>query len=146
MGFLDKLKFDLWDRSTAVTDLINRWKPRGCKTEKDFELSLYDFLHKELGETQITKQFARGRIRADLVVAEKVIVELKTNLDSTGKFQRLIGQLAAYEEWDGSVIVLLTGTTDQNLLKELKLHTDKLNSKRIGPIIGGGSKFQIVEK
>ena len=100
MGFFDKLKFDLWSDSSAVQDLIEKWKPRGCKTEKDFELSLYKFLHDELGDTQITKQYARGRIRADLVVADKVIIELKFNLDSTGKFQRLVGQLTAYGEWD----------------------------------------------
>jgi hypothetical protein len=81
-----------------LRDLIGKWKPRSCKSEKDYENSLYEFLHKELGDTQITKQYARGRIRADIVISEKVIIELKTNLDSTGKYQRLIGQLAAYEK------------------------------------------------
>ena len=147
MAFLDKLKFNLWDSPTTVIDLIDRWKPRGCKTEKDYELSLYEFLHKELGETQITKQYAHGRVRADLVVAAKVIIELKTNLDSTGKFQRLIGQMSAYEEWDGKVVILLTGKTDENLLKELKSQMKKLNERAGGLlVISSGTKFYLSEK
>jgi hypothetical protein len=119
MGLLDKLKFNLWDDADAIIGLISKWQPKNCKTEKDFEKSLYDYLHRELGDLQITRQYARGRIRSDLVVADKVIIELKTNLDTTSKLQRLIGQLNGYESWEGRVIVLLTGKTDPNLRKEL---------------------------
>jgi hypothetical protein len=120
MGFLNKLKFQLWDDVGAVVDVIGKWKPHGCKDEKSYEKSLYVYLHEAFGDTQITKQFAQGRIRADLKVGKNVIVELKHNLDSTAKLQRLLGQLSQYEDWDGRVLVLLTGETDPNLRKELK--------------------------
>ncbi|HEY6195520.1 MAG TPA: hypothetical protein VI504_10795 [Candidatus Eisenbacteria bacterium] len=120
MGLLDKLKFQLWDDVGAVVDLIAKWRPRKCETEKDFEKSLYAYLHEAFEDTQITKQFAQGRMRADLMVGGKVIIELKHNLDSTAKLQRLIGQLSQYDSWKGRVIVLLTGETEPNLLKELK--------------------------
>ena len=96
MSLLDKLKCHTGNDVGAVGSIIKRWKPTKCKTEKDYEKSLYAFLHEQLGGTQITKQYAKGRIRADLVIADRVIVELKNNLDSTAKYQRLIGQLTQY--------------------------------------------------
>ena len=125
MSFLDKLKFKLWDDVGAVVDAITKWRPRKCATEKDYEKSLYAYLHEVFDDTQITKQFAQGRIRADLKVGKDVIVELKHNLDSTAKLQLLIGQLSQYEDWGGRVVVLLTGETEPNLRKELGLFLRK---------------------
>jgi hypothetical protein len=132
MAFFEKLKFAL-DKVGMVSGLLQKWTPRRCKTEKDYENSLYDFLHRELEGIQVTKQFAKGRIRADLVIGERVIVELKDNLDTTAKYQRLIGQLEEYQNWDGPVVIVLTGTTDPNLRKGLtayvKKHRDILEDK-----------------
>jgi hypothetical protein len=125
MGLLDKLKFQMWDDVGVVVDLIAKWRPRRCTTEKDFEKSLYAYLHEAFGDTQVTRQFARGRIRADLMVGNKVIIELKHNLNSTSKLQRLLGQLSQYEDWDGRVVLLLTGETEPNLRKELKQFIQK---------------------
>jgi hypothetical protein len=119
MGFLDGVKFR-WDSAGFVTSLMDKWRPRGCKTEKDFENSLYKFLHEHLDTIQITKQYARCRIRADLVVGDDVIVELKHNLNTTAKYQRLTGQLIEYKEWKGQIVILLTGEVDPNLRKQLK--------------------------
>ncbi|MGH7952280.1 MAG: hypothetical protein ACREFE_10225 [Limisphaerales bacterium] len=147
--FLFDDKPDYLEDASSFQMLIEKWKPRGCKTEKDFELSLYKFLHKALEDVQITKQYARGRIRADLVVAGKFIIELKINLDTTSKYQRLIGQLAAYESWEGLVIILLTGITDKNLFKELKTHIEKNNEVIAGSLatfFGADAKFLLIEK
>ena len=97
MAFLEKLRFNLWDGKEMVERLVDEWKPRRCATEKDYEKSLYKFLHEKFEEIQITKQYARGRIRADIVVGDKIIVELKNNLNTTNKYQRLLGQLAQYK-------------------------------------------------
>ena len=121
MALFERLRFKYWDPLGMVTSLIREWRPVRCRTEKDYEKSLYSFLHKRLEDIQITKQYARGRIRADLAIGEKVIVELKNNLNTTAKYQKLIGQLTQYEEeWNGQIIILLTGSTDPNLRKELK--------------------------
>lgn len=152
MGFLDDLKFKVGDKIKFVTSLCEKWSPRKCKTEKDYEVSLYNYLHKELANTkiQITKQFAQGRIKADLLIGDKVIIELKTNLNSTAVYQRLTGQLLQYGEWKGRVIILLTGETEPNLRKELQEFVKKQNSAHedffdfIGQ--GEGSKFTIFEK
>lgn len=105
--------------------MIERWEPGVCKIEKNYEKSLYNFLHNELEEIQVTKQYARGRIKADLVIGDKVIIEIKNNLNTTGKYQRLIGQIAEYREWEGSILIILVGETDQNLNKQLKKFLNK---------------------
>jgi len=125
MGLLAKLKFQVWDKPGGIVALLDKWKPRDCSNERDFEKSLYAFLHLELGDIQVTKQYAKGRIRADLVIGDTVIVELKHNLDSTAKYQRLVGQLMEYKEWKGQTVVLLTGKTDPNLRKKLDTYLKK---------------------
>jgi hypothetical protein len=132
MGFLQKLRFEYLDPEDMVLSAIKRWKPRACETEKQYENSLYDFLHKEFPDIQITKQFANGRVRADIVVGGKIIIELKNNLDTTAKYQRLMGQLMAYEEWDGQVFVLLTGKTDPNLRKQLSSYAQQAIDADLG--------------
>ncbi len=135
MGWFQKLRFKFFDPDEMVAAAISQWKPRGCDTEKEYETSLYGFLHKKFPDIQVTKQFARGRIRADIVVGDEIIIELKNNLNATAKYQRLMGQLQAYEEWGGKILVILTGDTDPNLRKQLEEYAeeqkDDLDEERI---------------
>jgi hypothetical protein len=124
MGLLDKLKWR-WDSVGALTSLLSKWRPRNCETEKDYENSLYSFLHKELKDHQITKQYAKGRFHADLVIDDRLIIEIKYNLNTPAKYQRLLGQLLEYKEWDGRVVLLLVGKTDPNLRKQLASYLEK---------------------
>ena len=141
MGFLNKLKFKHWDAAGTIVSIIEKWKPRKYKTEKDFEKSLYSYLEKELEDIQITRQYAKGRIRADIVVDDVVIIELKNNFDSTAKYQRLVGQLSEYKEWDGNIVVLLTGKTDSNLKRQLTQHV-----KEYDDLLDLSPKVVIVQK
>jgi hypothetical protein len=129
MGLLDNIRFNYVDSLGIVASKIEKWRPRRCKTEKDYEKSLYMHLHKELPGIQVTKQFARGRVRADLMIGDKVLVEIKRNLNTTAKYQRLIGQIADHKEWAGSGIILLIGETEPNLRKQLDkyLHDEGLS-------------------
>ncbi len=144
MGLLDSLKFKMWDDVGTIITLLKKWKPRQCETEKDYENSLFHYLNKELGEIQITKQYAQGRFKADLVIGKRVIVEMKNNLNSTAKYQRLIGQLTQYSDWDGSIVVILTGDSDINIVKDLKTFLKKHDSNAFDPL--SGEKFTLFEK
>jgi hypothetical protein len=124
MGILDKLKWRL-DSVKALASLFSKWRPRNCETEKDYENSLASFLHKELEDHQITPQYAKGRFHADLVIDDRLIIEIKYNLNTTAKYQRLLGQLAEYKEWPGQVVLLLVGKTDPNLRKQLTAYLKK---------------------
>lgn len=135
MNLFERIRFALDDVGT-VGQAIKRWRPRLCNSEKDYERSLYDYLHRAFPDLQITKQYAKGRVRADIAVEDRVIIEIKHNLDSTAKYQRLLGQLADYKDWNGSCILLITGDSDKNLLKELDryLRREDLHADEDGPI------------
>ena len=130
MTFTNKLKM-MWDGPGAVAYLIEAWEPGFLKNEKQYENSLYDYLTENLEGIEIIKQYGKGRMRADLVVNDEVIIELKNNLDATTKYQRLIGQLSDYKEWDGPVVIVLCGKTDPGLLKKVekyvKEHVDAVS-------------------
>ena len=114
-----KLDF-FWSPTDAVSRLVKEWSPDGCSTEKECEDSLYEFLHDRLDEKKIIRQYGRGRARVDLMVDEKVMVELKFALTSTSEYQRLVGQLIEYKDWNKNILVVLVGETERSLLKQLQ--------------------------
>src|SRR6185437_5098451 len=110
-----------------VMKLIDAWRPRSCKTEKDFELSLHKHLEKSLPKADVIKQYAAGRVKGDIVIDGDVLIELKDSLESTGQLQRLLGQLDIYHtQWKGKVIVLICGDVQRDLIKTLNLKVEAL--------------------
>jgi len=120
MTKLDSLKFNLWDSDGTLADLISRWVPKKCSTEKEYEKSLLNFLNKEIPDIKIIPQYAIGRSKADLLIGNDIILEIKKDLTKTTQYDRLIGQLTRYQEWKGRVIVLLVGEVDNNLKKGIE--------------------------
>ena len=116
MDFDTRVGF-FWSPKDAVAKLVREWSPDECASEKGCEDSLYVFLHDRLDEMQIIRQFGRGRARVDLMVAEKVMVELKYTLTSTSEYQRLVGQLVEYKNWHKDILLVLVGDTERSLLK-----------------------------
>ncbi len=143
MGLIDKLKW--WGDSVGVlTSLFSKWSPHKCKSEKDYENSLSSFLHEELENHEITKQYAIGRFRADLAIDDELIIEIKYNFNTLTKYRSLLGQLAEYKEWGGRVIVLLVGKTDPDLKKRLTSYLEK--EGLCGTYSFEGDKITVYEK
>ena len=123
MGVIDKLKFHVWDDVGAAVDIIKEWKPRDCKSEKDYEKALCRKLEKHFPGIEIIPQYSKNGVRGDIVVGGKVLIEIKYNLKS---ITTLIGQLMRYKQkWPGRVLVLLTGDTKPSLIKELNEFIEK---------------------
>jgi hypothetical protein len=101
-----------------VIKLIDDWRPRKCETEKDFERSLHKHLEKNLEKSDVIMQYAAGRVKGDIVVDGKILIEIKDRLKSTGQLQRLLGQLEIYAtQWKGNVIVVICGDSQRDLVK-----------------------------
>ena len=107
-----------------VYEVIESWRPRGCKTEKDYERSLVKKLEKELVNQTIIPQWAFGRQRFDIMVDNKVPIEVKKDLKSTSVLQKTIGQLNQYLKDQDRVILVLCGDTSADLLKDLKKYAE----------------------
>jgi hypothetical protein len=122
-----------------VTELIKEWQPRKCRTEKDFERSLVRHLQPKLEGKDVIPQYGSGRVRGDIVVNKEILIEIKTNLNTTAKLHTLLGQIETYErEWKKSVIFVLCGQQDSNLVKQLKEGIDRRQ-----PLLGD-TLFQLI--
>lgn len=124
MGWREARYFSIYPLG-ATRSLIRKWQPGKCTTEKDYKKSLYNFLHAQLDDIQVTQEYGLGRTHADIVVGDEVLIEFKHNLSSTSEYQRLLGQLAEYDEgWNGYIFLVLTGETEPNLRKQLGQHLE----------------------
>jgi hypothetical protein len=113
-----------------IKKLIDSWHPRGCKVEKDFERSLHKHLENNLTSSEVIMQYASGRIKGDIVVDGKTLIEIKYCLKSTGQLQRLLGQLELYADgWRGKVIVLINGDSQRDLMNSLSKKIENLNQR-----------------
>ena len=117
-----------------VGQAIEAWRPRGCRTEKDYERSLVKKLREELVNETITPQYGSGRTRVDIMVHDKVPIEVKKDLTSTAAFQRTIGQLDAYFKTYGGVILVLCGSVSPDFLKELQKYERSGYEFRLYPV------------
>ncbi len=143
MSNLSTFKFKYWDPLGTVKSLVEGWIPSNCQSEKDFESSLYEHLCNSLPGVVITPQYAYGRARTDLVIGNKVAIEIKKDLLDTSEFQRLIGQIFQFKDWGGYFLVLLVGETDRNLRDELqKQITDNFS----GGLYLSSQRVSLVEK
>jgi len=106
----------------TVKEIIQAWDADNCTTEKQCEQSLAKELERALVNQKVERQYGSGRQRVDILVQDKVPIEIKYNLTQASVLQRLIGQLELYlKKWD-QVIIVLCGTVSLNMLKDLKRH------------------------
>jgi hypothetical protein len=105
----------------TVAELIEEWKPTAARLESEYEKSLHSFLKSKLTFTKVTRQYGTARVKCDIATGNDVMIELKAGFKSTQKLQRLIGQIELFNrEWeDKSIIVLLLGETEEDLLHDL---------------------------
>ena len=120
MDFLEKMGYKL-DPVAAIQKALEKWSPTKYETEKDYEESLYGYLHKKFDDSSIdiAKQSAVGRKKADIRIGKEAIIELKKDLDNTGQYDRLMGQIEEYLQWEGTTFIILVGKSDLNLKKKL---------------------------
>jgi len=132
------LKFKYWDHTSTARELIENWKPKGLKTHKQYQNSLYQYLTERLDKVKVIKEYGDGRIRGDIALDRKLMVEIKVNFDTSAEFQRTVGQIEGYLENDWSVIVVVCGRRDKNLVSQLK--------KKYEDLFMWEANLQIVEK
>ena len=133
------LRYRYWDDMGTVKDLIQKWRPRGCETHKQYRESLHQHLFQHLESIKIIPEYGGGRTRADLHLEKDIVIELKVNFTSTGALQRAIGQVEDYLEKDWRVILVFCGRRDRNLVSQIR---DKYEGTGffVGPVV------EVVEK
>ena len=137
---------DLFGLPKSPETIIDEWKPRRCTTEKDYENSLVSHWRKIQPKDRVTPQYAVGRTKADIVVNESIIIELKKDLKTTGQRDRLKGQLTNYTEWKGRIIVVLVGDVDLDILSNLRDYASNAGTEGYLPPMLAEDKITVITK
>jgi hypothetical protein len=97
---------------------MKSWNPGKCNYEYEFQDKLYRHLKNSLPDSQIEMEYPIGdkahgnKRRADIVVDETILIEMKRGNIGAGEEDRAKGQISKYSEiWRnrGPVILLLCG-------------------------------------
>ncbi len=90
MQLLDLMAYE-FDAPHAIRKALDRWAPTELETEKEYEGSLYAFLHKEFDDPSIniTVQFGSGGNKADIRIGDSATIELEKDLNSAAQYDRL---------------------------------------------------------
>lgn len=116
----------------TVAELIEEWKPPSAQLESEYEKSLHQLLKCKLPFVKVTRQCGSSRVKCDLATGNEVIIELKAELRSTNKLQRLLGQIELYRgEWDRPIIIVLLGQSEEDLLHNLHRKLQQYNSVKV---------------
>lgn len=114
----------LEDDNNCVLRLVREWKPLpqsgdNTKKEKAYERELHAWLQSKLPDVPIVAQYGIAKGRADLVIEDKHVIELKLGFtaESVNEFDRCIGQLERYKQkWvkkeRGPVYLVVVGESD----------------------------------
>lgn len=118
-------------------DIISKledWHPQTLRSEKEYEVALYEFLNREFPDHVFHQQYTNAKTRADIFVdfgeqGDKVAIELKADLQDRGELHRLMGQLFEYVHvWGSDAILVLCGKSDPASAKIAREFVAMLNN------------------
>ncbi len=118
--------------------LIKEWVPKQHKGELMYRDELLNLLRKKLNQgsslftlaqSNIIVKKEDGRGLCDIAIEREVGIELKLNLNSKSKVDRLYGQIDEYLKNYKYIIVVLLGKTSTEALEYLKEKVRKINEE-----------------
>ncbi|MCS3922034.1 hypothetical protein M2325_000719 [Methanococcus voltae PS] len=115
-----------------VFNEIKRWTPaKKYRSEKGYQEDLYKYLKRNLNSSRggmfysetrnMSVRMEAGRNLCDIAVEQHVGIELKKDLNTKAKNDRLIGQVSRYlGDYREGVIIVLVGETNESKVDDLK--------------------------
>lgn len=136
-------------QSDCVLRLLLEWQPSAAElSEKAYEQELQMWLTKKLPDVPIVAQYGIAKGKADLVIDDSYIIELKLAFtdETLGEFDRCIGQLERYrQKWvdseRGRVYLVIVGKSDSEFRSMIHKAIERLNQPYVF-----GNYFMLVEK
>lgn len=113
------------DPCGTVRDAIDSWGPRIFESEEQYEESLEKKLKKSLKNQKIERQYAFNGQRADVVIQDKVPIELKNHIRTDQEVNNTISQLKEYLKKWRCVFLVICGDVSDDRLKMLEKYAKK---------------------
>jgi hypothetical protein len=133
--------------SELLNNILAEWQPRAFNLdEKDHEADLFAALRRALPEVPMTTQHGLAKGRADIVIEDSHVIEVKLGLTDIGEFDRCIGQMERYyQRWvkkdRGPFYLVVVGESDPDLRDMLHVWFEEANGRFFT-----WSPFHLVEK
>jgi hypothetical protein len=111
----------LENEKDVVQRLLHEWQPDAWdKSEKHYEQELCRWLIQKLQDVPIVAQYGIAKGKADIVVEDRHVIELKLGFSDVCDLDRCIGQLERYRmNWvdpsRGPVYLVIVGGSDPGL-------------------------------
>lgn len=131
----------------CVDRLLASWQPEpNDLTEKQHEDHLHAFLKLNLPDVPMITQYGIAKGRADIVIQDAHLIELKLGLTDVAEFQRCMGQLEIYrQKWvkkeRGPFYLVIVGESDLEFRDLLHTWFDEANAAYVTV-----SPFHLFEK
>ncbi|MDX6767538.1 MAG: hypothetical protein SFU85_12200 [Candidatus Methylacidiphilales bacterium] len=143
----------LEDDNQCIERLLKKWKPSVFGlSEKQYEQELQSWLQVQLLDVPIVAQYGIAKGKADLVIQDSHVIELKLAFesDSVAEFDRCIGQMERYKQkWVnkdvGPVYLVVVGESDTEFRNLLHTWFKEVNDKLTDEFFGK-PKFYLIEK
>ena len=141
--------------SNYVERALALWKPTSFElSEKQQENALFAWLRQCLPDVPMIAQYGLAKGRADIVIEEKHLIELKLGFtaDKVADFDRCIGQMERYKQkWvkkrTGPVYLLVVGESDPEFRDLLHVWFGEANSDAATwtTLLDDSSPFTLIE-
>lgn len=133
--------------SELLNTMFREWQPRSFDLdEKDHEADLFAELRLALPEVPMTTQHGLAKGRADIVIEDSHVIEVKLGLTDVIEFDRCIGQMERYyQRWvkkdRGPFHLIVVGESDPDLRDMLHVWFEEANARFLT-----WSPFHLIEK
>jgi len=135
--------------SDCILRLLLEWQPSAAGlSEKAYEQELQVWFDSKLPDVPIVTQYGIAKGKADLVVEDAFIIELKLAFtdETLVEFDRCIGQLERYrQKWvdneRGHAYLVIVGKSDSEFRNMIHKAIDRFNQPYFS-----GNYFHLVEK
>jgi hypothetical protein len=137
----------LESESALLNHIFTNWQPRAFTLdERDHEADLFAALRKALPDVPMTTQHGLAKGRADIVIEDSHVIEVKLGLTDVLEFDRCIGQLERYSQrWvkkdRGPFHLIVIGESDPDLRDMLHVWFEEANARFLT-----WSPFHLIEK
>ncbi len=126
----------------GIIDLIEEWNPPKFSNEKDYQKNLYEYLSDLQDEGKIREERRilkeRGVNRADIVIDDRIAIELKKDLRHQPSVDRCVAQIKRMKNEYDFVIVVMVG--ENNSRQHITLLKHELREFLQGDGIFGNEK------
>jgi hypothetical protein len=141
----------LESEAACIKRLMQAWRPAPvAASEKDYEQHLFEWLATQLPDVPLVAQYGIAKGKADIVIQDSHVIELKLGLTDVLEFDRCVGQLERYrQKWvckdRGPVYLVVVGESDSEFRDMLDIWIAHANANTSLPSFWGGA-FHLIEK